>query len=370
MAPQVILIILLGIITSYEDVQYGKIRNRLLVLFCFFNIVLLILDYTGAGAPVSQYSAWKVALNAACAFAAGYILWKMNIWPPGDAKLFAVFAFILPLQFYSMNHLPVFPSFALLINVFIIALVFVVFHITAMFFSTTKVTKPDLKSQIKEKLEKLKTNRLEYLNYTLGMISLFLFLNLISRPLQQALQRYIPGFSLLFFVLVFLYFHRVIKFIKGKNFVAIFLVVAALFLGYLMYWDKLPMMQSLIVLKNIIENALVIFLAMASINSLFITYLKISEESTVTARDLSAKSVLTKDSMNKIKEKIEDIGTIFPEGLSSGQLEKIKSKFRAEEEFSQYRTMAFAPTMFLGVLVTMFLRQSILHLILVRYFWH
>ncbi|MFC1474755.1 prepilin peptidase [bacterium] len=368
MTSYVILIIFLGIITSYEDIQYSKVRNKLLLLFCFLNTVLLIVDFVNTGPAVFHFSIWQIILNAVCAFLAGYILWKINIWPPGDAKLFAVFSFILPLTYYSESPLPVFPSFSLLINVFAVALVFVVVHIIAMLVSTTTVTKPDLKSKVSERIDKLKTNWLEYLNYTLGMVSLFLFINLISRPLQQALHRYIPGFTLIFFILVFLFFHRLMKFIKGRNFIVIFLVITTLFLAYLILWDKQSTMQSLITLKDIIENALVMFFAMAGINAIFIMYLKISEEQRVAVRELSAKSVLTQDSMKKVQEKIDDIGPIYPEGLSQEQLEKIKSKFRAEEEFSLYRTMAFAPTMFIGVIVTMFFRQSVVHLFLTYVF--
>jgi len=368
MTYQILPVILLGIITSYEDIQYGKVRNKLLLVFLVFNLVLLVLTMSGSGTADFLVYLRDVFVNTICALIAGYVLWKGNIWPPGDAKLFATFAFILPLSYYSGNYLPVFPSFALLINIFSVALVFVIVHIFAMLVSTSTYKAPDLKLQIAEKLQILREKWLEYLNYTLGMVSLFLFVNLVSRPLQQVLQPYIPGFSLLLFIMVFMFFHKLMAFIKGKNFIAVFFVVTLLFFAMLVFWEKVSLVHALVIIKDSIQKGLMIFILMSAINSLFISYLKISEEKKVRVGELSRKNVLTQDSYKEIRQKIEDFGHIQPQGLASEQIEKIKKKFPAEKEFTEYRTMGFAPTIFLGVLVTMYLKQSVLHLVLATFF--
>jgi len=49
------------------------------------------------------------------------------VWSAGDAKLFFVFSLLIPISYYSKSYLPVFPSFALLVNIFIPILLFLIF---------------------------------------------------------------------------------------------------------------------------------------------------------------------------------------------------------------------------------------------------
>ena len=75
-----------------------------------------------------------VAINSLISLAVAYILWHFELWAAGDAKLFFVFSFLLPLKYYSSGAFPHFPALALLLNVFTFAFIFLVLRSLYVFF--------------------------------------------------------------------------------------------------------------------------------------------------------------------------------------------------------------------------------------------
>jgi Flp pilus assembly protein protease CpaA len=121
------MIFLIGLITSYQDFRYGKIKNKWIILGLAWGlgIYLFFLVWGLISEPIISFSyIFKVFINSFIALIIGYLLWYFNLWSAGDAKLFALFAFLLPLEYYWRTALPYFPSFVLLINIFIPVLVF------------------------------------------------------------------------------------------------------------------------------------------------------------------------------------------------------------------------------------------------------
>lgn len=126
----------IGSITSYQDFKFGKIKNKWIILGSLWGtgvypVLCLWLFLSGyfhffsnAGDYISFPYVFDALLNAALALIIGYMFWYFDLWSAGDAKLFFVFSLLLPLTFYSRSYLPFFPSFALLINVFAPAMIF------------------------------------------------------------------------------------------------------------------------------------------------------------------------------------------------------------------------------------------------------
>ncbi len=131
---------LIGIITSYQDFRYGEIKNKWiifgLVLGAAIYLLITALNLAGFGdiflsaIPVQLFeSNWfnmvgYVLLNSFSSFFLAFLLWRFNLWSAGDAKLFFVFSFLLPLKYYFNDYFPIFPSLALFINVFLCAFLF------------------------------------------------------------------------------------------------------------------------------------------------------------------------------------------------------------------------------------------------------
>ena len=104
----------LALITSSEDIRFGKIRNIWILAGIGYALILY-----GATTFQENYHFGMIFLNFILSVLTGYILWKFDFWSPGDAKLFSVFSLLLPLQTYHKIYISFFPAFNLLLNIFI-----------------------------------------------------------------------------------------------------------------------------------------------------------------------------------------------------------------------------------------------------------
>jgi hypothetical protein len=129
-------VFLIGSITSYQDYKYSKIRNKWILwglawalsVYLLLCLWLLSDEYFTLFHRAKDFMSFvyihDALLNAFISLAIGYLIWYFDLWSAGDAKLFFVFSLLLPLTHYSSSYLPYFPSFALLINVFAPAMLF------------------------------------------------------------------------------------------------------------------------------------------------------------------------------------------------------------------------------------------------------
>ncbi|MFT4303228.1 MAG: A24 family peptidase C-terminal domain-containing protein [Candidatus Woesearchaeota archaeon] len=113
------IIILLGLITSYEDLFFGKIRNRDLMIAFFFGLIIylyiILNQILYQEAYISITLIIYILINLFIALMLGFFLWIIKFWSPGDAKLYAIYAFILP----PITLNPAFNWFYILFNSFI-----------------------------------------------------------------------------------------------------------------------------------------------------------------------------------------------------------------------------------------------------------
>ncbi len=114
-------ILLLGVITSYEDIREGKIRNKYVLSAFIFAFLLNSLMFLGFTGDTGIYEGYYLALilNVVIALLVGFALWMFDMWTPGDAKLFSAYAALMPLTTYQLGYVNYFPSFTLLGNTFI-----------------------------------------------------------------------------------------------------------------------------------------------------------------------------------------------------------------------------------------------------------
>ena len=124
-------ILALGIITSYTDIKSGKIKNKIVFGAIIYAILANIL--ISFVMPVTKEYMVHSFWNPASALIIGFIMWHMRLWTAGDGKLFVAFSALIPLSIYSLGYQKYIPSFTLLINIFIPALlimvVFMIFKI-------------------------------------------------------------------------------------------------------------------------------------------------------------------------------------------------------------------------------------------------
>lgn len=99
-------VLAVGALATYTDLKEGVIRNKHLALGAIYALLLYALDWT----PVALLNAGLAALLA-------YLLWHVAAWTAGDAKLYIVFAMLIPIGYY--NGSKAFPASAILLNTFI-----------------------------------------------------------------------------------------------------------------------------------------------------------------------------------------------------------------------------------------------------------
>ena len=118
-------IIALGLITSYQDIKYGKIFNKWVVLGILYalavNLFLIIHAYFSPTIGIKSHYIIELITNFLFAVIVGFALWRWKIWTAGDGKLFIAFATLIPLTIYSIGYEEWLPSIVLLLNIFISA---------------------------------------------------------------------------------------------------------------------------------------------------------------------------------------------------------------------------------------------------------
>lgn len=124
-------IAVLGSWVLYEDLRYGKIRNRLLLVSLGVGVAWNLWLFARARfglwggddfVPADKALAYlgAVGLDVVLSLLLGFVMWLLRLWAAGDAKLFAVLTLLLPLRYYRHNLLQYFPSFVLFFNTFIV----------------------------------------------------------------------------------------------------------------------------------------------------------------------------------------------------------------------------------------------------------
>lgn len=122
----------LGSVTAYEDWRERKIRNRWISAglgFCLAVFVYYgfnsVLGFWGVRLgplgefywPPGYYTA--VGVHVLLSIVSAVALWRWGVWPAGDAKLFVVSAFFLPLADPRLPGFPRLLFLVMLINIFV-----------------------------------------------------------------------------------------------------------------------------------------------------------------------------------------------------------------------------------------------------------
>ncbi len=321
---------IIGIICSYTDIKYKKIFNKWIVwsfiyiifLYCFLFLFLKDNIYI-----------FSLILNGLIAFSIGYILWYFRLWSAGDAKLFTVYSFLIPLFFYSENFIPYFPSFNLLINLFIPVLVVLI--ISALFFFLKEIF------GFREKIRKIKYPGFgkififfkQFFHYFLNYVFIFIILNSIIFPLTRSFK-----------------FSDVLD--------NPFFIFALLILTIGSFTKKRQENKKLNwVLYGIILNF----------------YVEKKEIEKIKAKDIKKGMIpAEREEILFLTKNNDDFGKISAEGLSENQVKIIKNFLKNNEssEITIYKTFPFAPFLFLSAIISILTQSSFLPIIdsLIGYF--
>jgi len=358
-------ILLLGLITTYEDIRYGKIRNRWIISALVYSVVINTFLLRTA-ANLNTHYLIELFTNFAFAIAIGYGLWHIGIWTAGDGKLFIAYAALVPLSIYNLGYLEWIPSAVLMMNVFVPATV--LFTIIILRKSKPKVLFETFKQILKQIFEP-KTFLLSFIQFfaiiwatrslltLLGLEFLSFFasfgvLYLISKYLNRYSNYLIIGTGIL----------RLLFDKDLFSFSALFEIIL-----FVLIWKSIRTIYK----RGMMKLGYDIFSSDVAVKELRPGMIL---SDCITRKDdigkehqdkLNATNIENKVYRGKHYIKVPMGGRSFfeeePEGLTKHQIRKIKQIGFKKVRVSS--TLPFAPFMFAGVLLTLLAKGNILIII-------
>ena len=227
---------------ALSDWRSGTIPNRLLAwgavagaAWLLFTTVWLLCDGPGQSSVMRAGGPWghllDVVVNAVVAFALGLLLWWVGVWAAGDAKLFALLAFLLPLDFYETNLLAVFPSFVLFFNTFVCILVLLAAELAYKL--VLRLFRPGAgratAGLVRRAIAFLRGKGFGLVRIVLGFMAIFMTIRVGRHFARAALGEVVTLNKTLVYVVLFLLFAPLTGFLMRPR---VFAVVCVVIVGY------------------------------------------------------------------------------------------------------------------------------------------
>lgn len=365
-------ILFIGAITSYEDFTISKIRNKWVVLgllypvFCYSFLYLLVfaklIDYGG----VNHAYIISILINTAIGIVVAYGIWKFGAWSAGDAKLFIAYTLLIPLDFYSKGYIKFFPSLVLLFNIYLPLLIVIIlialFKLLSLGFLIVKDKEKRLElvnSLIKAlKSAKAKAQK----SYSKGGILILVYLA-VFMALESAVRTLsLPKIIIVPMLLLIQPLSDLIR--KNKTLLILCSVgVVSYFLFKFLHGYTLPKFL------QFFEKMFKIFSLFGIVKIILSLYIKCTQIRKIEVEKLKAGDLITEDALSANnsqfdrKEFKEGLGSLYPEGLTCEQAEFIRSFCLNSgiRLISIYKTFPFAIWIFIGVIITLIFRQSVIN---------
>lgn len=315
----------------------------------------------------------EVGTNTLISFLVGYLLWNFNLWSAGDAKFFSLCAFLLPLKFYSKSYLTFFPSFNLLVNLFVPLLLILTFTAFLMgikeLFNYRKRLKNIKKIDIKKVFSIFKTLGKKLSQLFLNFIFIFILFQQTA-----SFREFIPGGEFLFnpltfFFLLFVLSGYLSKIQTKKKWIGYFINgTILLYCSYLIFSGKIE------ILKLILKNTLFFMVLITFLRQVLSFYIEKKEVKKIKIKDIQKGAVISKNELGlilrELKQKGMDksFGEIIAEGLKENQVKIIKDLFTENPniEIKIYKTFPFAPFMLLSVVISILTESSFIDLLILK----
>ena len=230
-------ILLIGFITSYEDITSSRIKNKWVFSGLFYSFLVYAFVWVSYGLGIfGDNLLWnfdKWCINLLISSITAYLLWHFKTWGAGDAKLFICYSALIPMGQYSRVYFDYyFASFLLLLAIFIPATAFLFLKSIAYFIKKFILSKDRKKTivLIKEKLVKIDKKELSAV--MLGFFVFFLSLQILRYTFYNLLNKILPNQNIVLLISLFLFQRLSGIFKKNANFLLIFSIALILYFGF------------------------------------------------------------------------------------------------------------------------------------------
>jgi len=341
-------IILLGIITTYEDIKSGKIRNKWVVFSLIYSFIVyfILIMLNHLNGTLNYHFLIELITNFLFVVLLGFVLWYIGIWTAGDGKLFIAFSVLMPISVYEIGYVEWVPSLVLLMNVFIVSMlimaVFLIFNLKINNLINSS------KSILKEMFE--------FKKLVLSIVYLFS----ISWIVQIITNLLMLTNTFLQIFLTIITYHFIQKKFKNKG--VQFMITISL--GRLFLDNSI---FSINFVYSFIFIVLLWKLVRSFLRGVFSKIISDSFSKEIRIKNLNQGMVLAESIQKKgskyIKKpkqilKLDNFIDMESEGLTFQQLKKVKKTDIKTIKVS--KTIPFAPFIFLGVILTLLFKGNIL----------
>ncbi|MFP4403948.1 MAG: hypothetical protein ACLFPJ_06355 [Candidatus Woesearchaeota archaeon] len=338
--------ILIGIITSYTDIMFGKIRNKIILFGIFLFFLISIINYFAVDLFFGDYNFFiYILVNFLLSLLIGFLLFFFGFWTAGDAKLYIVFSLLLSGIFLNLTSYYNEPILVLLIFTFVPFFIYLFIYLLLKldFFKATKdiVKAFSLKNIFSTALFFFVISYIFSfisINKTFGFLLMIIFIYLVTQIID------VKHFSKITSILLLI---SVIRLIFDKTvFNPLFLIQMFFFVLFFCFFRYF-----------LLEYSFNIFSFNKKINHL-------------KKGDLPAQMII-KTKKGFVKKNISYMGfslfmkennflfNINPAGFSNKDIKKIKHLYNEKkfnfDKIRIYNVLPFAPFLFLGFLLINFM---------------
>ncbi len=310
-----LLIFVVSVVAIKEDIKNKKIKNIRILDGLIAGVVLFVLGYL-LGVFSLQYFG-MIFFNVAVSMVVVYAFWSLNFWPAGDAKLFVLFSFLLPLNSYIKNYFPIFPSFALLVNIFVVAFIFLVF--CAVFYFLRELFGGNIKIWQQLNGDNMKE----------------LFVSARKKMKKELVLRIAKSFLMISFFMI-----------------------PSIYYGGFGNMDILDMVRRSFL--SLIIGAVIFYI----VNK----YIEDTQDYEILVQDLKEGMCLSIKTINNFfsRELIDALGSLRADGLNQEQVALVCNFMfiQGNKKMLVQKHVPFAPWIILGVIVTILLKGSVMQLIM------
>jgi hypothetical protein len=373
-----------GYVSAFGDIKSGRIPNKLIWLgvkigliwhavYIGFLMWILRDKLMPDGIKIVEEYILEFGVNSLFGLGVGFFMWWVHLWAAGDAKLFAVFTFLVPVDFYSKFHVRWFPSFALLYNIFVCALAVVCVDFAYKLARRAAASRRS--GEMREFIDRYINRKAarQYigerwkpvLRLVLGLIFSFLITSLIRKYLGVAVEKIIPWkFTInlkdveinesIIFLLVFLLFRPLSRLYQNL----VFYYITIFSLGsYILYFIFINSSFKIVTELMHFGGMSILLLAFRKVYEFYSERINVT---VVPLENLLAKTILSKKTLQKIELDDKEFfkkhfELIYADGLTEDQIAALK-EWKKEDPVEISGTIPFAPCIMAGVVVTIIFR--------------
>jgi hypothetical protein len=387
------LFVALGLVVSYEDWSQRRVRNRWIVLgmvagaaglaFFFWNSIL---GHQGVrlGRLGEYYMPWryyaKMLIHVALSLTAAFTLWRMALWPAGDAKLYTLFAFLVALIDPNLPGYPLLLFMLLLVNIFVPAgLFFAAEAVALLFLRAGALWGVDWRRWLKAKASLVEVRlceawpyRCQYFTLGVNLYALFYLAGTAQRYWHRL--SWGPFGNLIFLLFMLVVWGKIARVLRDRRvgYLSLASLVAAMSAGACFgHWD----IPAIIVSSLKMTASFGIFLSVARL--LFHRHIELESLRELRLEHLQPGVVLSDETWQRLsaeKDLVGKLGDRFSDGLLQDEVEAIKTWLASRSAvaapsagYTSYQTIPFAVWIFLGSLYTLSRRENLVA-VLIPYF--